>query len=97
MGKSARVQSFYSEDRRESQTQLGIERRNIANFVMNSIGECAYEWDIESDALHWSEGTEQLLCLDSVDQVVSSRAFNSLMLPTAETSRNDATSPARLG
>ena len=90
MSQSARAHKFDSEDRRESQAQLGIERRNIANFVMNSIGECAYEWDIESDQLHWSEGTEQLLCLDSVDQVASSRAFNSLMLPTAETSRNDA-------
>ena len=90
MSQSARAYASDSQDRRESQTQLGIERRNIANFVMNSIGECAYEWDIDSDRLHWSEGTEQLLCLDSVDQVASSRAFNSLMLPTAETSRNDA-------
>jgi diguanylate cyclase (GGDEF)-like protein len=90
MGKSARANFSHDQDRRESQAQAVIERRNIANFVMNSIGECAYEWDIDSDELHWSEGAEQLLCLNSVDQVASSRSFNGLMLPTAESSRNDA-------
>lgn len=90
MGQSAQARKSDSDDRRESQVQATIERRNIANFVMNSIGECAYEWDIDSDQLNWSEGAEQLLCLESVDQVASSRSFNALMLPTAETSRNDA-------
>ena len=28
-----------------------VERRNVANHVLNSIGECAYEWDIERDHL----------------------------------------------
>ena len=67
MSKTALAILSDNEDRRYSQVQTGIERRQIANFVMNSIGECAYEWDIESDRLHWSEGTEQLLCLNSVE------------------------------
>ncbi len=90
MSKGARAKSKRDEDRRGSTNDSRMERRNIANFVLNSIGECAYEWDIEADDLQWSEGAEQLLCLDSVDQIATSRAFNSLMLPTAESSRSDA-------
>ena len=90
MSKSAHPNSSCEVDRRAAKPDSRMERRNIANFVMNSIGECAYEWDIESDHLQWSEGTEQLLCLKTVDQISSSRTFNELMLPTAESSRNDA-------
>ena len=93
MSKRARDKSTDKVDRRASKADAPdgqVERRNIANFVMNSVGECAYEWDIETDRLQWSEGAEQLLCLKSVDQISSSRVFNKLMLPTADTSRNDA-------
>lgn len=90
MGKQARKKSTREVNRQVSKSDASIERRNIANFVMSSVGECAYEWDIESDQLQWSEGAEQLLCLNSVDQISTSRVFNKLMLPTAETSRNDA-------
>jgi len=67
-----------------------MNRRSVANHVMSSVGECAYDWDIEKDTFQWSEGTESLLCLQSVDQVANSRRFNALMLPSAESSRNDA-------
>ncbi|MGI9365588.1 MAG: hypothetical protein ACR2O8_10430 [Rhizobiaceae bacterium] len=86
---AARDQAF-SEVERNRHSDSAIERRSVANHVMSSIGECAYEWDIASDSLRWSEGTEHLLCLESIDQVTDSRSFNALMLPTAETSRNDA-------
>ena len=74
----------------QSPAQPFVERRSVANHVLNSIGECAYEWDIESDQLLWSEGAEQLLCVNSIDLISSSRRFNGLMLPTTESSRNDA-------
>ena len=67
-----------------------IERRNIANHVLNSVGECAYEWDIQNDALSWSEGTESLLCLKDIAQLADSRLFNRLLLPTTESTRDDA-------
>ena len=66
----------------QSPAQPFVERRSVANHVLNSIGECAYEWDIESDQLLWSEGAEQLLCVNSIDLISSSRRFNGLMLPT---------------
>lgn len=88
-GTAARDQAFL-EIQRNSHSGSAVERRSVANHVMSSIGECAYEWNIESDSLHWSEGAEHLLCLDSIDQVANSRSFNALMLPTAESSRNDA-------
>jgi diguanylate cyclase (GGDEF)-like protein len=90
MSTAARADIAGAREARATRGDLSIERRSIANHVMTSIGECAYEWDIEADHLHWSEGTEQLLCLDTIEQVCSSRNFNGLMLPTAATSRNDA-------
>lgn len=90
MSSAAQSQVNQQTDRRENRGEPHGERRDIANYVLNSIGEAAYEWDIESDRLVWSEGAEQLLCLEDVEQIASSRAFNALMLPTTESSRNDA-------
>ena len=67
-----------------------MERRNLTDDVLNTVGECVYEWDILADTLSWNDGAVSLLCLENTEQIESSRAFNSLLLPTTVSTRNDA-------
>ena len=90
MRNSASAPSLAPERLQNVDPHVPMERRYIANHVLNSVGECAYEWNIENDSFQWSEGTETLLCLNSLDQVATSRKFNDLLLPTTESTRNDA-------
>ena len=66
------------------------DRRNLENDVLRSVGECVYEWDIASDRLEWSAGADELMCIDSTHTFHTSRDFNALLLPTTESTRNDA-------
>ena len=66
------------------------ERRNLENDVLRSVGECVYEWDVKSDRLEWSAGAEELMCIGSTQTFHTSREFNALLLPTTESTRNDA-------
>ena len=66
------------------------DRRNLENDVLRSVGECVYEWDIASDRLEWSAGADELMCIDSTRTYHTSRDFNALLLPTTESTRNDA-------
>ncbi len=66
------------------------DRRNLENDVLRSVGECVYEWDVASDRLEWSAGAEELMCIDSTQTFHTSRDFNALLLPTTESTRNDA-------
>ena len=68
---------------------FGAERRSIANKVLNSVGECAYEWDIDTDSLIWSEGTERLLGLEAIEQISTGRQFNTLLLADTNSNRNN--------
>ncbi len=65
------------------------ERRDLTNEILSSVGECVYEWNIPRDTLTWSEGAENLFCLDERKLIENSRSFNSLLLPTTETTRNN--------
>ena len=87
---STATKSKIEENRHSDASQPTIDRRALATNVLNSVGECAYEWDIETDRLSWSEGAETLLCTETISLIESSRAFNKLLLPTTESSRNDA-------
>ena len=69
--------------------QRSSERRNLTNDVLNTVGECVYEWNIEQDTLVWNEGAVTLLSLDDAEHISSSRTFNALLLPTTESTRND--------
>lgn len=62
----------------------------LATRVLNSIGECAYEWDIAKDELIWSDGATQLLCVADPRRINTNRSFNELLLPTTELSREAA-------
>jgi len=66
-----------------------VERRNLAEDVLNSIGECVYEWNIETDAMVWSEGAVSLLCLPDAERISSDRVFSSLLRPETESTRGD--------
>ena len=71
----------------ERRTTVPSER---ARDVMLSVGECVYTWDIKSDAIEWSEGAAELFCLRDDSRITSGRSFNSLLLSTTATSREDA-------
>ncbi|MEE9315439.1 MAG: bifunctional diguanylate cyclase/phosphodiesterase [Rhizobiaceae bacterium] len=65
------------------------ERRSLTSDILNSVGECVYEWDIKSDAITWSDGAETLFCLEDTSRIATSRTFNSLLLATTESTRNN--------
>ncbi len=66
------------------------ERRNLETDVLNSIGECVYEWDIDKDILTWSDGAHRLMNLGQDTPIGTTREFNALLIATTESTRNDA-------
>ncbi|MEL6505975.1 MAG: hypothetical protein AAFQ10_16155 [Pseudomonadota bacterium] len=40
-----------------------LDRRGMANAVLQSVGEAVYEWDVLTDQMIWSEGAADLLCI----------------------------------
>ncbi len=60
-----------------------------AGSVMRSVGECVFEWDIASDTLQWSNGSDALLHIDGLDTIGSNRDFSRLLLPTTPANRSD--------
>ncbi|MEL6967064.1 MAG: GGDEF and EAL domain-containing protein [Pseudomonadota bacterium] len=65
------------------------DRRRSAAEILNSVGECMYEWDIASDTIHWSEGAKGLLCVADDAQIASGRRFSELLLPTTTETREN--------
>lgn len=59
------------------------------NNVLSCVGECVYEWSIGDDLLTWNAGAAELLNVGDPEMIASARAFNRLLLPTTETSRDD--------
>lgn len=64
-------------------------RQSLHETVMRSIGECAYEWNVTTDELVWSENTHEILSLDKDAVINTGRRFNALLQATTETTRND--------
>src|ERR1700761_999309 len=45
------------------------------NQILAAVGEVAYAWDIESDALHWSDNAAAVLLFPDIAPVSTGRAF----------------------
>ncbi len=63
-------------------------RRSITQDVLQSVGECVYEWDLEQDVLEWNEGAATLLCT-SEEAISSNRKYSRLLLSSTLSSRDD--------
>ncbi|HEX4042495.1 MAG TPA: bifunctional diguanylate cyclase/phosphodiesterase [Xanthobacteraceae bacterium] len=46
-----------------------------ANQILASVGEVAYAWDIETDALQWSENAAEVLLIRDIAALSTGRAF----------------------
>src|SRR6187549_1406618 len=58
--------------------------------IMQSAGEAAYEWRIDTDALTWSPGAAKMLGLRDTAPVETGRGFANLLDPGNASSRFDA-------
>ncbi len=58
--------------------------------VMQSVGEAAYRWELDSDKLLWSSNAASLFCLEDETAIDSGRTFNNLLVATSPDNRNDA-------
>ena len=58
--------------------------------IAASIGEVAYRWQIDSDALAWSENAGSVLRIADVETLVSGRAYARLLVPGSVQSRHEA-------
>ena len=58
--------------------------------VMQSVGEAAYRWELDSDKLLWSSNAASLFCLEDEAVIDSGRTFNKLLVATSPDNRNDA-------
>lgn len=60
-----------------------------AGAIVASVGEVAYEWLIDSDALHWSQNAAAVLCVDRA-AIASGRAYAQFVTPKSGRSRFEA-------
>jgi diguanylate cyclase (GGDEF)-like protein len=58
--------------------------------IAASIGEAAYRWQIDSDALAWSENASIVLGIADMETLASGRAYAGLLLPGSVQSRHEA-------
>lgn len=61
-----------------------------AAAILREIGAVAYEWDVASDSLAWSEGAHKALGLPSTAKIDTASGFASLFDPEALTTRREA-------
>ncbi len=60
-----------------------------AGGVLRSVGECVFEWDIATDTLQWSDGSDALLHIEGLDAIRSNRDFSRFLLATTPANRSD--------
>ena len=60
-----------------------------AGSVLRSVGECVFQWDIASDTLEWSDGSDILLHIAGLDPIRSNRDFSRLLLANTPANRTD--------
>jgi diguanylate cyclase (GGDEF)-like protein len=58
--------------------------------IMQTAGEAAYEWQIDTDTLIWSAGAQRLLGLPDANAIATGRGFAKLLDPGNEKTRFDA-------
>ncbi|MEP7031614.1 MAG: diguanylate cyclase, partial [Pseudolabrys sp.] len=61
-----------------------------AGEILGSIGEAAYEWQIDSDALIWSANVAEVLGVADVNAIVSGKAYAQRVDSTGGSTRFDA-------
>ena len=59
------------------------------NRILQSVGEAAYEWQVDSDALTWSANAPALLGLRDASPIATGRAFANLLDPANAKTRFD--------
>lgn len=65
-------------------------RRPDHAAILASIGEVAYEWVIETDALVWGANAAEVLGLGEPQEIASGRAYAQLLMPDNAVTRFDA-------
>ena len=63
--------------------------------ILTSIGEVPYEWDVESDVLHWGANAGAVLKIDNVASIASGRLYARLLDPDNVEQRFDAVMRSR--
>jgi diguanylate cyclase (GGDEF)-like protein len=58
--------------------------------ILRSVGEAAYEWDVDSDTLHWADNATAVLGIRDPSLIASGRAFAALLDPGNAKTRFDA-------
>jgi len=58
--------------------------------ILGSIGEAAYEWELDSDSLIWAANAAKVLSVGDIAEIASGRSFARLLDPGNETTRFDA-------
>ena len=58
--------------------------------VLRAVGEAAYVWDVESDALAWTDNAAELLGLDDRFPIDTATRYDALIDPEALTTRRSA-------
>ena len=63
------------------------QRGDLSARVLRSLGECAYEWDIGTDTLFWTEGSKAVLGLNTNADLTTGAAWRKQLLCTAAENR----------
>lgn len=63
--------------------------------ILASTGQAAYVWDLESDALSWSENAVTVLAAEAPEAIATGRAFARRLLPDTPVTRFDAVTGAK--
>ena len=66
--------------------RIGID----AAEILNSVGEVAYDWRIDTDALHWGANAAAVLLLPDVAAVSTGRAYAQVLEAENAQARFDA-------